>query len=116
MNCGQGERSILYYNLNENFWRTLGEVKGVPSGLVYDLEVDETHLWIATSDGFGRIERATLSSDPLGIEDIFVGFPIYDMEKIEDQLWLGTSRGCLYILYKKSTSFKYQFNWQENIS
>ena len=96
-----GERSILYYNLKDNFWRTLGEVKGVPSGLVYDLEADETHLWVATSDGFGRIERATLSSDPLGIEDIFVGFPIYDMEKIEDQLWLGTSRG-VFIFYTKN--------------
>ena len=96
-----GESNILYYNDKDNFWRTLGENKGVPDGRVLDIEIDETNLWIGTSKGIGRMERSTLSPDPIGIEKIFNDISIYDIEKIDDQIWIGTSRG-IYIFFKNN--------------
>jgi len=41
----------------------------------------------------GRIEKSTLSEDPIGIENIFENISIFDIDSIDNRLWLGTRAG-----------------------
>ncbi len=91
-----GESLILYLNEKEQFWRTLGQERGVPNGKIYALHGNETHVWVGSSKGISRIERATLSEDPIGIEEYFSNMVIYDIEIINGYTWIGTNMG-LYI-------------------
>ncbi|MFL2983750.1 MAG: hypothetical protein ACJZ12_05100 [Candidatus Neomarinimicrobiota bacterium] len=88
-----GDGIVLYHNLNDNYWRTLGNGRGIPEGKIFDLFGNESHLWIGSSKGLGRLEKSTLSKDPIGIEDIFRNCSVYDIEYIESNFWLGTSIG-----------------------
>tara|TARA_B100000579_G_scaffold94832_1_gene74965 strand:+ start:1419 stop:3047 length:1629 start_codon:yes stop_codon:yes gene_type:complete len=91
-----GEGLILYFDQKDNYWRTLGEGRGSPSGKIWDLYGNEVHIWAASSMGLRRIERATMSEDPIGIEGYFEQRHVYDITEIDDQIWIGSIMG-LYI-------------------
>ena len=88
-----GEGIILYHNEKDDYWRTLGQDRGVPPGQIFDIYGNETHIWVGSSRGLGRIERSTLSEDPIGIENIFENISIFDIDSIDNRLWLGTRSG-----------------------
>ena len=88
-----GDGVLLYFNINDNYWRTLGFEKGIPNGRIFDLYSNDSHLWIGSSKGLNRIEQSTLNLDPIGIEKIFRNYSVYDIEYIESKFWIGTSVG-----------------------
>ena len=88
-----GEGLILYFDEKDDYWRTLGEGRGAPEGKIWDLYGDEIHIWAGSSSGIRRIERATMSEDPTGIETYFEQRPVYDIEGIEDLIWIGSRMG-----------------------
>ena len=88
-----GDGVILYYNEKDDYWRTLGQNRGVPPGKIYDIHGNRTHVWIGSSRGLGRIENSTLSNDPIGIEHIFDNISIFDIDSIDNSLWFGTRTG-----------------------
>ena len=91
-----GEGLMLYFDQKDNYWRTLGEGRGSPAGKIWDLYGNEVHIWAASSEGLRRIERATMSEDPIGIEGYFEQRQVYDITGFEDQIWIGSMMG-LYI-------------------
>jgi len=97
-----GENLILYYDGKSDFWRTIGEERGVPNGIIYDLVGNETHVFIGSSNGLRRIERSTLSEDPIGIENYFSNISVNDIEFVKNELWVGTSSG-LFIFFDNNT-------------
>jgi len=88
-----GDDIILYFDSKENYWRTLSGTRDIPNGMIWDLCADDTHLWMASSQGLRRIERSTKSEDPIGIESFFDQVPVYDIEFIENQMWIGAKSG-----------------------
>tara|TARA_B100001093_G_scaffold293_1_gene383 strand:- start:269 stop:883 length:615 start_codon:yes stop_codon:yes gene_type:complete len=66
---------------------------GVPQGQVHDIYGNDTHLWIGSSRGLGRMNNTTLREDPIGIENIFQNIAIHDIDSIDHRLWFGTRAG-----------------------
>ena len=97
-----GDGVLLYYNINDNYWRTLGFEKGIPNGRIFDLFSNNSHLWIGSNKGLSRIEQSTLNLDPIGIEKIFRNYSVYDIEYIESKFWFGTSVGLFIYSDKQS--------------
>ena len=88
-----GDGIILYHNQKDDYWRTLEQSMGVPQGQVHDIYGNDTHLWIGSSRGLGRMNNTTLREDPIGIENIFQNIAIHDIDSIEHRLWFGTRAG-----------------------
>ena len=88
-----GEGLILYFDEKDDYWRTLCEGRGAPEGKIWDLYGDEIDIWAGSSSGIRRIDRATMSEDPTGIETYFEQRPVYDIEGIEDLIWIGARMG-----------------------
>ena len=101
-----GESLLLFYNKKKDFWRTLGEERGVPSGQIWDLHRDDSHIWIAASNGLGRLDIATKKEDPIGIEHLFSGTPIYDIEEYDNQIWIGARSG-IFVYSTKSPQLRH---------
>ena len=88
-----GNSLILYFDFRKNYWRTIGEERGVPGGKIWDLDVASKHVWVGSSMGLSRIECSTQSYDPSGIESFFHQIPVYDIEFIEEDIWIGARSG-----------------------
>ena len=88
-----GDGILLYHNQKSNFWRTLDQSFGIPSGKIFDLYANDTHLWIGSSRGLARINSTTLREDPIGIESIFQNLSIFDIDSIDNSLWFATQAG-----------------------
>jgi len=88
-----GKEIILVYDMKDDYWRTLGEERGVPSGVIWDVHGDSSYIWIASSVGLRRIERVTQRESPIGIENLFFNIPIYDIEGVDDDIWIGSRSG-----------------------
>ena len=88
-----GDGIILYHNQKDDFWRTLDQNTGIPSGKIFDLYANDSHLWIASSRGLARINSTTLREDPIGIESIFQNMSIFDIDSIDNSLWIASQAG-----------------------
>ena len=88
-----GKELMLVYDMQDDSWRTLGEERGVPSGVIWDLYGDSTYIWAASSVGLRRIERSTRRESPIGIENLFFNLPVYDIEGVENDIWIGSRSG-----------------------
>ena len=88
-----GEDIILFYDIKENYWRTIGEENGVPRGYIWDLHGGPIYIWAGSSSGISRIERSTRREAPSGIESLFDNIPVYDIEGIESEIWIGSRSG-----------------------
>ncbi len=71
-----GNELMLVYDMKEDSWRTLYEERGVPGGIIWDVYGDSTYIWVASSVGLRRIERATRREFPIGIENLFFNIPV----------------------------------------
>ncbi len=88
-----GNELMLVYDMKEDSWRTLYEERGVPGGIIWDVYGDSTYIWVASSVGLRRIERATRREFPIGIENLFFNIPVYDIEGLDDDIWIGSRSG-----------------------
>ena len=88
-----GDGIILYHNQKDDYWRTLDQNNGIPSGKIFDLYANDSHLWIGSSRGLARINSATLRADPIGIESIFQNMSIFDIDSIDNSLWIASQAG-----------------------
>ena len=100
-----GDEILLFHDKKKNFWRTLGQERGLPSGEVLDILVDETHAWVASSRGLSRISRATKREDPAGFEYLFSEIPVYELENYGNDIWIGAWSG-VYVYSKSSPQLK----------
>ena len=90
-----GDGLILYFNSKENFWRTLGPDRGIPSADIINLYGNDTHLWIGSSQGLDRISISTLRTDDAGIENIFSNVSVNEIDSVDNCIWFGTSSGLV---------------------
>ena len=88
-----GNELMLVYDMKEDSWRTLYEERGVPGGIIWDVYGDSRYIWVASSVGLRRIERATRREFPIGIENLFFNIPVYDIEGLDDDIWIGSRSG-----------------------
>ena len=88
-----GDGIILYHNQKDDYWRTLDQNNGIPSGKIFDLYANDSHLWIGSSRGLARINSTTLRADPIGIESIFQNMSIFDIDSIDNSLWIASQAG-----------------------
>ena len=88
-----GESAILYYDLVDDYWRTLDQTRGIPFGKIIDIEKNDNQLWIASSNGLARMDSEIFREDPSGIESYFSGMTVHDIEIYGQMIWLGTSQG-----------------------
>ena len=100
-----GDEILLFHDKKKNFWRTLGQERGLPSGEVLDILVDETHAWVASSRGLSRISRATKREDSAGFEYLFSEIPVYELENYGNDIWIGAWSG-VYVYSKSSPQLK----------
>lgn len=100
-----GEDLLLSYNREKDFWRTYGLETGIPTGKVLDINVDSSHVWIASSGGLSRISRKDKKIDPVGFEYLFSGMPVYQVKSQKDFLWIGAWSG-IYLYSKLSPQLK----------
>ncbi len=105
-----GNSLILYFDFRKNYWRTIGEERGVPGGKIWDLDVTSKHVWVGSSMGLSRIECSTQSYDPSGIESFFHQIPVYDIEFIEEDIWIGARSG-LFIYSDKNPQLVSALNY-----
>ena len=96
-----GDEIMLFYDLKDDAWRTLGEERGVPGGIIWDVYGDSTYIWIGSSVGLRRLERASKREFPIGIENLFFNIPVYDIEGVDDDIWIG-SRSGVFIFNKEN--------------
>ncbi|MBT6413032.1 MAG: hypothetical protein HOK12_01590 [Candidatus Marinimicrobia bacterium] len=88
-----GKDCMLVYDLKKDYWRTLDETRGVPTGAIWDVYGDSTYVWVASSSGIRRIEKSTRREAPIGIENLFFNIPVYHIEGIEGNIWIGSRSG-----------------------
>ena len=96
---------MLVYDLKKDYWRTLGEASGIPSGAIWDIYGDSTYIWAASSSGIRRIEKSKRREAPIGIENLFYNIPVYDIEGVDDDIWIG-SRSGVFVFNKKNPQIK----------
>ena len=100
-----GNELMLVYDMKEDSWRTLYEERGVPGGIIWDVYGDSTYIWVASSVGLRRIERATRREFPIGIENLFFNIPVYDIEGSDDDIWIG-SRSGVFVFNKNNPQIR----------
>jgi len=107
-----GEGLILYYNGQKNFWKTLDQSRGIPEGIIWDLCMSDRYLWMGTSRGLKRLEKATHSIDLIGIEQYFDNTQVYSIENINNEIWIGSKSG-LYIYTNDDPKLINAFSFQK---
>ncbi|MFQ5602166.1 MAG: hypothetical protein ACE5HS_02715 [bacterium] len=102
---------LSYYSPRERSWKTLNNFDGLSDNLVFDIEVDDSTIWVATANGIDRILKRNLTrKDSLNVEKINPGnltiVEVYELERIANLLWAATSQGIyVYDTKKKEGGF-----------
>lgn len=88
---------LTRYSVRERTWKTFDSFDGLSDNLIFDTVVDDSSIWVATSNGIDRILKRNLSKkDSLNVEQIGADLTtvrVYDLEFMENLLWAGTSLG-----------------------
>ena len=100
-----GDEILLFHDKKKNFWRTLGLERGLSSGQFWDIIIDDTHVWAASSRGLSRLSRSTKREDPVGFEYLFSEIPVYKLVEHDDNIWIGAWSG-VYIFSKSSPQLR----------
>lgn len=88
-----GEGITLVYDKTDNYWRTLGQEKGIPDGKIWDIVGDSNYVWLGSSAGIRRLNQDSWEEQPIGFEYLFQNISINDIEKIENTIWIGSTSG-----------------------
>ncbi len=95
-----GDGVILTFDKNENYWRTLGEERGIPNSALTSMVGDSNYVWIGSYYGMRQINRKTKREEPMGFEYLFYNHPVYDLAINDLGVWIASRTGIY--LYEKN--------------
>ena len=95
-----GNSVILVFDKAENYWRTLGEERGVPNSDISSIVGDSNFVWIGSYNGIRQIDRKTKREEPMGFEYLFYNHPVNDLALNNHGVWIASRTGIY--LYDKN--------------
>ena len=95
-----GNSVILIFDKSENYWRTLGEEKGIPNTEITSMVGDSNFVWIGSYRGIRQISRKTKREEPMGFEYLFYNHPVNDLFLNDYGVWIASRTGIY--LYDKN--------------
>ena len=95
-----GNGVVLTFDKDENYWRTLGEERGIPNSDLTSMVGDSNYIWVASYYGIRQIDRKTKREEPMGFEYLFYNHPVYDLAINDFGIWIASRTGIY--LYDKN--------------
>lgn len=95
-----GNGVILVFDKPDNFWRTLGEDRGIPNSDITSMAGDSNYVWIGSYYGIRQINRKSKREEPMGFEYLFYNHPVNDLLLNEFGVWVASRTGIY--LYDKN--------------
>lgn len=95
-----GNSVVLIFDKPDNFWRTLGEDRGIPNGDITSMVGDSNYVWIGSYYGIRQIDRKSKREEPMGFEYLFYNHPVNDLLLNEFGVWIASRTGIY--LYDKN--------------
>ncbi|MEE8336100.1 MAG: hypothetical protein V3S48_06670 [Candidatus Neomarinimicrobiota bacterium] len=87
-----GDGKLLVYH-NEDYWRTLGIDRGLPSARINCIAGTSGLIWLGTSNGLWLLDPKTKRIKKSELEIIFEENFIYDLIFNDGQLWIAAGTG-----------------------
>ena len=78
-----GNSIISIYNKNNDYWKEIGEEKGLPNGKITSMVEDETSMWIGSRNGLVELSKIHKNSIESEIENQLRIERINDLEIVE---------------------------------
>ena len=95
-----GNSAISVFDKSENYWRTLGEERGIPNTDITSMVGDSNFVWIGSYRGIRQINRKTKREEPMGFEYLFYNHPVNDLFLNDYGVWIASRTGIY--LYDKN--------------
>ena len=95
-----GNSVLLVLDKSENYWRTLGEDRGIPNSNITSMVGDSNFVWIGSYYGIRQIDRKTKREESMGFEYLFYNHPVDDLYINEYGVWIASRTGIY--LYDKN--------------
>ena len=95
-----GNSAILVFDKSENYWRTLGEERGIPNTDITSMVGDSNFVWIGSYRGIRQINRKTKREEQMGFEYLFYNHPVNDLFLNDYGVWIASRTGIY--LYDKN--------------
>jgi ligand-binding sensor domain-containing protein len=95
-----GNGVVLTFDKDENYWRTLGEDRGIPNGDLTSMVGDSNYVWLGSYYGIRQIDRKTKREEQMGFEYLFYNHPVYDLAINDFGVWIASRTGIY--LYDKN--------------
>ena len=96
-----GNGVVLVFDREENYWRTLGEERGIPESNITSMVGDSNYVWIGSYFGIRQIDRRTKREEPMGFEYLFYNHPVNDLEINKYGVWIASRTG-IYVYDKNN--------------
>jgi ligand-binding sensor domain-containing protein len=100
-----GNGVVLVLDKDENYWRTLGEDRGIPNSDVTSMVGDSNYVWIGSYYGIRQIDRTTRREEPMGFEYLFYNHPVHDLDINEYGVWIASRTG-IYVYDKNNPQIR----------
>ena len=88
-----GNGLVLVFDREENYWRTLGEDRGIPQSDITSMVGDSNYIWIGSYYGIRQIARNSKREEPMGFEYLFYNHPVNDLEINSYGVWIASRTG-----------------------
>ncbi len=95
-----GNGVVLTFDKDENYWRTLGEERGIPNSDLTSMVGDSNYVWIGCYYGIRQIDKKRKREEPMGFEYLFYNHPVYDLAINDLGIWIASRTGIY--LYDKN--------------
>tara|TARA_Y100001970_G_scaffold96515_1_gene121560 strand:- start:609 stop:2249 length:1641 start_codon:yes stop_codon:yes gene_type:complete len=95
-----GNSMILTFDKGENYWRTIGQERGIPDSDLTSMVGDSEYVWIGSYYGIRQIDRKTKREEVMGFEYLFYNHPVYDLAINDFGVWIASRTGIY--LYDKN--------------
>ncbi len=88
-----GNSVVLVFDREENYWRTLGEDRGIPQSDITSMVGDSNYIWIGSYYGIRQIDRSAKREERMGFEYLFYNHPVNDLEINKYGVWIASRTG-----------------------
>lgn len=95
-----GNGVVLVFDKDDNYWRTLGQDRGIPDSDITSMVGDSNYVWIGSYYGIRQIDRRSKREEPMGFEYLFNNHPVYDLCINDYGVWIASRTGIY--LYDKN--------------
>ena len=95
-----GNSVVLVFDKPDNFWRTLGEDRGIPNSDITSMVGDSNYVWIGSYYGIRQIDKKSNREEPMGFEYLFYNHPVNDLLLNDFGVWIASRTGIY--LYDKN--------------